>query len=48
MIPNVKEGSPLVDALVVQHLVLGEDIPVVAEELLCLLVDVSVHDVYEG
>ena len=48
MIPNVKKGSPLVDALVVQHLVLGEDVPVVAEELLCLLVDVPVHDVDEG
>ena len=48
MIPNLKKGSPLVDALVVQHLVLGEDVPVIAEELLCLLVDVPVHDVDEG
>ena len=39
---------PLVDPLVVQHLVLRQDVSVIAEELLCLLVDVAVHDVDEG
>ena len=39
---------PLVDPLVVQHLVLGQHVPVVGEEVLGLLVDVPVHDVDEG
>ena len=48
LVELVSLGLPLVDAFVVEHLVLGEDIPVVAEEVLGLLVDVSVHDVDEG
>ena len=45
---NPLDLVPLVGALVVGHLELGQEVPVLGEEVLSLLVHVPVHDVDEG